>query len=169
MLQHSLFDVGSAILSEAGAPNAFKSIDINTHNLEQGKQHILNNKIELHASAGTINCIKLSQKSDQFNYFILQLFENQKFFYFWYLDFKRDYTKGHNENLDIISNHPNNLQTSEIARDIHSHPVANYARSPSNVEERSSPSMISQRDPYNLQPSEFANRRSQQPTGSLMF
>ena len=64
LLKHSLFDVGSAILSEAGAPNAFKSIDINTHNPEQGKQHILNNKIELHESAGTINCIKSSQKSD---------------------------------------------------------------------------------------------------------
>ena len=64
LLQHSLFDVGSAILSEAGAPNVFKSIDISTHIPEQGKQHILNNKIELHESAGTINCIKSSQKSD---------------------------------------------------------------------------------------------------------
>ena len=62
MLHHSLFDVGSAILSEAGAPNALKSIDINTPNPEQGKQHTLNNKNELHESAGTINCIKLSKK-----------------------------------------------------------------------------------------------------------
>ena len=88
---------------------------------------------------------------------------------FRFSDFKRDYTKGHNENLDIISNNPNNFQTSDIARNIHSHPVANYARSPSNVEEKSSPSMILHRDQYNLQSSEFANRRSHQPTGCSIF
>ena len=58
MLQHSLFDVGSAILSEAGAPNVLTTRDKDIDSQEQGKQHILNNNIELHESAGTMNCIK---------------------------------------------------------------------------------------------------------------
>ena len=58
LLQHSLFDVGSAILSEAGAPNVLTARNRNIDNQEQGKQHKLNNNIELHESAGTMNCIK---------------------------------------------------------------------------------------------------------------
>ena len=64
LLQHSLFDVGSAILSEAGAPNVFTNIDKDIHNQEQGKHHTLNNNIELHESAGTINCFKCCNNDD---------------------------------------------------------------------------------------------------------
>ena len=79
MLQHSLFDVGSAILSEAGAPNVLTTRDRDIDNQEQGKQHILNNNIELHESAGTINCFECCNNHDYYNLYMAILWVKLNF------------------------------------------------------------------------------------------